>query len=127
MLIRWNFDIKKQKQTGCALIRACAIIMSNTVFTLSLKDEVPTMQGSWEKWEGRNGERGKEEERRGVQRRRERKGKGENGDGEGEKRKRPPVPPLIQRRTTSMHVTLYVRDVTNEYLRSSKIKRKPGS
>ena len=56
MLIRSNFDIKKQKQTGCVLIRVCAIIMSNTVFTLALKDEVPTMQGSWEKWGGRNGE-----------------------------------------------------------------------
>ena len=47
VLIRSNFDIKKQKQTGCALIRACAIIMSNTVFTLALKEEVPTMQESW--------------------------------------------------------------------------------
>ena len=78
-----------------------------------------------------NGERGKEEERRGGQRRRERERGGgekrENGDGEGEERKRPPVPPLIKRRTTSMHVTLHVREVINEYLRSSKIKRKPGS
>ena len=71
-----------------------------------------------------------EEERRGGQRRRERERggeTGENGDRVGEERKRPPVPPLIQRRTTSMHVTFYVRDVTNECLRSLKIKRKPGS